>query len=99
MVVVSGTFVFPAGTREKVAQAAAQVVAETRREKGCITYRFYADLEDENTYRVFEEWETLDDLKAHGKSAHLAAFRETLAGIGMISRDVKLYHVEKTSQL
>ena len=99
MVVVSGTIVMPAGSRQKVLAAIDECVSETVKEKGCITYRFYTDPDDENVYRVFEEWASSEDLGNHAKSAHLAAYREALAGLGMVSRDIKLDHVEKTVQL
>ena len=99
MVVVSGTFQFPAGTRQKVLDAMEAVVAQTLQEQGCMCYRFYTDMSDENTYRVFEEWESEQHLAAHGKSAHLNAFRSALGELGMLSRDVKMYHVSGSKQL
>jgi len=99
MIVVSGTFVLAAGTRREVLAAMAAVVAETAKEPGCITYRFYCDPDDENVYRVFEEWESDEHLAAHGRAPHLAAFRESLRKAGLIERKVRKYHVEKVEQL
>lgn len=99
MIVVSGTFTFPAGSAAAVHAAMAACVAETLKEDGCITYAFYADLATPDTYRVFEEWETMDHLKAHGQSAHLGAFRESLKNAGLIERAVKIYGVDKVTAI
>ncbi len=99
MVVVSGTLVMPPGSRDAVLVAMGKCVAETVKEEGCITYRFYSDPEDENVYRVFEEWSSPETLGAHGKSAHLAEYRESLASLGLVSRDVKMYRVDEVVQL
>lgn len=99
MVVVSGTFNFPAGTAADVRAAMATCVAATLQEEGCITYRFYPDMDDENVYRVFEEWETMEHLGAHGKSDHLAEFRSTLQSLGLIDRKVKIYEVSNIKEI
>ncbi len=99
MVVVSGTLVMPPGSRAAVLAAMDKCVAETVKEPGCATYRFYTDPEDENVYRVFEEWSSPQTLGAHAKSAHLGEYRETLASLGLVSRDIKMYHVDKVVQL
>ena len=99
MVVVSGTFSFPAGSADGVKAAMAACVAETTKEEGCITYRFYPDMEQPDVYRVFEEWETMEHLGAHGKSAHLAEFRNTLQGLGLVNREVKIYEVSGIKEI
>ena len=99
MVVVSGTMTFGDGVRDQVVAAMQAVEAETAKEEGCITYRFYPDRDDPNTFRVFEEWSSWETLGAHAKSAHLGAFRETLKSIGLEGRDIKAYTVSETKQL
>jgi quinol monooxygenase YgiN len=99
MLVVSGTMSFPEGTADAVRAAMRKVVAETLKEQGCITYRFYPDMDNPDHYRVFEEWESGDALKAHGASAHIAEYRATLGEIGILSREITVYQVEKSSKL
>ena len=99
MVVVSGTFKFPAGSAQAVREAMDKCVAETLKEEGCISYRFYPDMHEPDVYRVFEEWESGKHLGAHGQSAHLAEFRETLGKLGVMDRDVKLYKVSESRGL
>ena len=42
-----------------------QVFGRTRVEEGCISYHFYQDIENKNTFILVEEWKTLDDFKKH----------------------------------
>ena len=99
MIVVSGTLEFAPGHREEVTAAMTRVEAATRQESGCMTYTFYADRDDEQRFRVFEEWESWETLEAHGQSAHIAEFRTTLAGLGLRKRDIKAYEVAETREI
>ena len=79
--------------------AAIKVAEATRREDGCRSYSFYRDLENENVFRVFEEWESEEALKLHFETPHMAEFRRVLGDVGIVSRDVKRYIVSDVSTL
>ena len=49
---------------------AEKLVAETRKEEGCIAYALYQDSKDENVLTFIEEWESRDAIKAHFASTH-----------------------------
>jgi len=42
----------------------------SRVERGCLSYRFYEDVENENAFVLMEEWATQDDLKKHLSNRH-----------------------------
>ncbi len=99
MIVVSGTIAIDPIDSE-VAQAAARAIAEaTRQEEGCLSYAFYSDLERPGVYRVFEEWESLAALQNHFETEHMKAFREVLAAVKVLSRDIKRYEVTEIAPL
>jgi quinol monooxygenase YgiN len=52
-------------------QTVRALMAHTRNEKGCISCHWYADIEDERSFRLVEEWETQRDLDDHLKSDHV----------------------------
>ncbi len=81
MIVVSGEIEVRADKREAAQELALWLMAETAKEAGCITYRFYGDLEKPELFRVFEEWETDDALAAHFKAPHMAEFQQKIAGM------------------
>lgn len=71
------------------AQAAAlTMMEETRKEDGCIVYEFSQLVEAPARFRVYEEWESAAHLKAHGQTAHMAAFRAALSEVGIVSREI-----------
>lgn len=88
MLIVSGTIEINPEKTGSGRAAAIKMMEETRKEKGCIVYEFSQLIEAPHIIRVYEEWETLEDLKAHGQAPHMAAFREALAEVGVVSRDV-----------
>ncbi len=99
MIVISGCFRFAPEHRAAALAAALAMAAETRKEDGCITYGFFADVEDENTFRIFEEWQSQAHLEAHFQTPHIAQFRETVAGLGPLDRDISRYVVDEVTKL
>ncbi|MBK0329426.1 antibiotic biosynthesis monooxygenase [Rhodobacteraceae bacterium F11138] len=79
--------------------AAIQMMQATRKEQGCHVYEFSQLVETPNRFRVYEEWEDAAALKAHGETAHMAAFREALGEIGVVSRKIETIQVGARSQL
>ena len=81
------------GQRERVLEAFQANRSAVLAEKGCVEYVAAVDAPGmpagkgsfgEDTFVVVEKWATLDDLKAHGASAHMAAYaaqtKEWVAG-------------------
>ena len=99
MIVVTGTFEIAQQDIAAATEAMKIMMAETAREEGCITYRFYPDIEQEGHFRVYEEWETEAALKAHFEAPHMAVFRESLSKIQVLSRDVKLFPAGEAKSL
>ena len=73
------------GKRTDVLAAFRDNMPAVHAEKGCVEYQPVIDAADggaiqteigPDTFIVVEKWETLDDLRAHAKSAHMAAYAE-----------------------
>ncbi|MHC5227056.1 putative quinol monooxygenase [Enterococcus sp. LJL99] len=47
-----------------------ELVEETRKEQGCISYELYHDLREEGHFIFIEEWVDKDALTEHTESAH-----------------------------
>ncbi len=71
------------GKREEVLTHFRANVPNVHAEKGCIEYRPAIDAADAganqaklgpDSFVVIEKWETMEDLRAHGASAHMAAY-------------------------
>lgn len=81
MIVVSGTVRVRPGLRQEAVERAVWMQALVESEPGCLSYRFYADLEHPDLFRVFEVWESDAALKAHFQTPHMAEFNRALAGL------------------
>jgi quinol monooxygenase YgiN len=78
MLIVSGKVKVKPETRAEAAQAALKMAKATLAEAGCKTYGFYADLEDPNTFLIFEVWENEAALAQHFQSPHMAEFNAAI---------------------
>ncbi len=88
MIVVSGTMEIDRAGVEGAKAAALEMMRDTALEAGCIVYEFSQVIGSETTFRVYEEWQDLDALKAHFEAPHMATFRAALAGVGIKSRQI-----------
>lgn len=99
MIVVAGEIKLAPESAEAARAAAITMGRATRAEPGCVTYRFYEDLEERGHFHVFEIWETADALKAHFETPHMKTFRVTLATLKFLSREITRYEVSKAEKL
>jgi len=74
MLVIAGRVKVKPETREEAARAALKMAKATQSEAGCKSYGFYADLEDPNTFLIFEEWDSEEALLRHFQTPHMAEF-------------------------
>jgi quinol monooxygenase YgiN len=82
------------GDREALRAAAATCAAETRREDGCLEYRFYEDTELPGEFAFVERWRDQHALSAHFASPHLARFQQVTAPL-LTGRRGVLYEVDE----
>ena len=99
MLIVAGEIEIDPLHREPAIAAALEMMEATRREPGCISYSFSADLAHAGRFRIFEEWESQAALDLHFGSPHMAAFQARVAGLGVKGMNVKKYDVASVGPL
>ena len=99
MLVIAGYIRLDPAQRDAAVKAAQQVMQETRKEAGCISYTFSADLVEDGLFHVFEEWEDPKALDAHFETPHMAAFQGALAGFGIREMKIQRYEVASVGSL
>ena len=99
MIVVSGTIYINPKKREEAIELAKVMMEKTAEEPGCISYRFYEDIESPGIFRIFEEWESDEDLQAHFATEHMAAFRPSIAKITAAPPNIRKYFVSEFESL
>ena len=95
MLLIAGTVRIPAGQIDEARGAIETMIAETRKEDGCLSYAFAQDLLDPGLIHISETWRDGAALKAHGESAHMAAWRAAAGAFGLGERDLKLYRTDE----
>jgi quinol monooxygenase YgiN len=81
VILIAGTVRIRVERRDEAMRAALAMAEATRKEPGCVSYRFYADLEAPDTFFLFEEWETEEALARHFATPHMAEFQARLPGL------------------
>jgi quinol monooxygenase YgiN len=99
MIVIAGHVVLDPAQREQAEAAAREMMCETRKEEGCISYTFSADLEQAGRFRIFEEWESDAALAAHFASPHMARFQQAVGGLAVREMKVQRYEVSQVAPL
>ncbi|MEX6508539.1 putative quinol monooxygenase [Jiella sp. M17.18] len=99
MITVSGTLRLSPGDLETVREEAKAVIAATRAEAGCRVYSFAEDLVEPGLVRIYEEWDSRDDLARHGKADHIATWQAALKRVTVLSRDLKVSEIAASEPL
>ncbi|HAM49092.1 MAG TPA: antibiotic biosynthesis monooxygenase [Alphaproteobacteria bacterium] len=99
MLVISGIFRIAPECRDRAFALARDMARASRAEDGCHAYSFYADIEDENVLRIFEEWVSDEALAAHFRTPHMKTFQTGMADLKILSRDVTKYEIAQASAL
>lgn len=97
--IVAGTVRVPPENVETLRPHAATMIAATRAEDGCETYGFAEDVTEPGLIHIFEVWRDQDALAAHGRTAHMAAWRAAGAGLGVSDRRIVAYEVASQRSL
>jgi quinol monooxygenase YgiN len=78
-----------AGIRE----ALVDMQSASRAEEGCHDYTFCQEVADPGRMRILEVWESMDALRFHFGTPHMASFRETLAASPPGKMSVKVHEL------
>ena len=93
MLVIAGSVSLDPAQHAAAVAAARDMMTETRKEPGCISYTFSADLEQPGRFLIFEEWQSADALRAHFAAPHMARFQQAVGGLGVREMKVQRYEV------
>jgi len=95
MIVVQVEVIVEPGSASKVADAVRKMEQATRQEPGCLKYAFAVDITDPGMVRVIERWESMDAIKAHLASPHMAEFNKAVGALQPKGLDIKAYEVAR----
>ena len=99
MLVLAGSVRIDPAKRNDVVEATIEVMQETRKQPGCISFVFSADLEDPGVLHVFQEWETPEALNRHLTAPRVEAVRLRLGSLGVREIAVQRYLVQSVGPI
>ena len=93
MLIVAGTIKVDPADVSRLSAAAAEMMAATHEEPGCIEYVFSISVADPGNVQIFEVWESAEDLEKHFTLPHMATFQTTLKDLTITGRSLHRYEV------
>jgi quinol monooxygenase YgiN len=69
------------GMEDEVRRECLALVEPSRRERGCLSYDLHQSATDTGLFLFYENWESLEDLERHLKSAHALRFDVNTEGM------------------
>jgi quinol monooxygenase YgiN len=68
-----------------------EIIAETRKEEGCISYNLFQNINDNSEFVFVEEYRDEDAMKIHSGSAYLSEFRAKIKDFHSKDRIVEIF--------
>ena len=99
MIIVTGHVRLAPKNVERARPHMHAVIASNRKEDGCLLFAYGEDVLEPGLFRIVERWRDWAALAAHGKSAHVLAWRAALAEIGVIEREVVAHETGEERKL
>ena len=81
-----------AGKEQDLLNITKSLIAETRKEAGCLGYDLYQNTESSVDFAFIEQWESDAALNAHSTSAHFVKFQKEADGV-VADLDIKKYNI------
>ena len=92
-ILIAGTLHLPALEREKALAETANLVEETRAQKGCRHYVWSADPTSNTRVYVYENWASVEDLAAHLAGPYYQNMLASLGKYGVSDTEVSKFKV------
>jgi quinol monooxygenase YgiN len=81
------------GQVEAYQRFAEELVHETRKEQGCVSYELFQDIENRNICAFIEAWEDQAALDRHMKSAHFERIVPQMARLKVRPSEINVYRL------
>lgn len=95
MIVVNALIESTEADIEALKGALATMESASKLEAGCQDYTFSVELQNPNVLRITERWDTLEALKGHFTTEHMAAFQGAIGAHPPIRLDAKFFEAEE----
>lgn len=87
-VMVLANFYARQGEEKRLEPILYQLMEESRKENGCLTFEFFQNMENSGRYSFVEEWDNEENFSAHLAAPHLAEAKKLMSGLLMQEQEV-----------
>ncbi len=98
MHVIAAELAAAPGKREQLIQHCRDMLAPSRAEAGCISYRFFEDPDRPGRLLFFEEWQDQAAIDFHFATEHFQGFGERIAKLLEGEPEITIYEVAGTAK-
>ncbi|MCF7928865.1 MAG: antibiotic biosynthesis monooxygenase [Spirochaetales bacterium] len=95
MILLIGEIPVRSGMTDKFLQVAGRVAAASRREEGCLSYRYFKSAEGKEAVIFLEQWEDMAAIERHEKAPHFQRFQEEAAPLMAGEPQIDIYQAER----
>jgi quinol monooxygenase YgiN len=95
MIIVKATITSKSGEKNNIISKSRELIKSTRLEEGCISYDLYANIEDEDTLLMIEQWKNKEVLNTHMQTEHFKSFGMDIKDLLAKEIDITLYSADK----
>ena len=99
MYLITGNFIVKADKREELLQLAQSMLAPSRAEEGCNSYKLYEDSSKKNSFLFFEEWQAQEAIEQHFQTPHFQEFMQKFSEMVEGKPTIKIHEIKATKQL
>ena len=80
------------GNSEKFKELAKDLISETRKENGCISYNLNQDIKNQDILTFIEEWESEEALQLHRNTLHFTSIVPKLSELQEENSILNIYN-------
>jgi quinol monooxygenase YgiN len=92
MIIIVSKNIIKEGKAKEFKAMAKELIEESRKEAGCISYNLHQDINNENILTFIEEWQDKEAIELHNKSTH---FTTIVPKLGEFREDKQLNLYER----
>ncbi|GKU81954.1 putative quinol monooxygenase [Niallia sp. NCCP-28] len=95
MIIIHATMTVKEDKQEKFMQEVQQLIEDTKKEAGNITYQLLKNISETNVYTMVEVWKDMEAVALHNTSEHFVSFTQKAPNFLAAPLQVDLYDGKK----
>lgn len=93
MKIITVKFIAQPARRNEIISLCTGMLEPSRKEIGCVSYNFYQDITDQNSFFFFEEWKDQESIDSHNASPHFLLFVSLFEPLIIGKADINVFTI------